>query len=132
MDKRAKGSDLRNEFKVSPVEAPSEKPGLNGQSVWVLQTLQEESSIEKMDEKKDGKIKEESGEKGETKKKWRGGFPTLERKVPWEWFRANMAAEGKKSVLEIELADFSNHTCILSHDLLHHNHFKHSSDTHRK
>jgi hypothetical protein len=53
MDERAKGSDPRSEFEVSPKEAFGEKAGLSG-----------ETPNEKEDEKKDGEVEEVTGKIG--------------------------------------------------------------------
>jgi hypothetical protein len=43
VDKRAKGSEPRSEFEVSPVKAPREKPGLNGEPVGATQNPPEDT-----------------------------------------------------------------------------------------
>jgi hypothetical protein len=43
VDERAKGSEARSEFEVSPIEAPREKMGLNGEPVWAAQKPGEET-----------------------------------------------------------------------------------------
>jgi hypothetical protein len=52
VDKRAKENEPRSEFEISPVEAPREKPGLNGKPVRATQHPREESPNGKKDEKK--------------------------------------------------------------------------------
>jgi hypothetical protein len=80
---------------------------LNGKPVRATQNPREESPNGKKDEKKDGEVEEDTGETEEI----RGGdhspresgdgvgkrYPTRERKAPGEWYRANMAADGKET-----------------------------------
>jgi hypothetical protein len=76
---------------------------LNGEPVRAAQNPWEESPNEKKDEKKDGKVEEDTGETGEiagTKESGEGvekQYPTRERKPPGDWYWAKMAAEGKKT-----------------------------------
>jgi hypothetical protein len=103
VDERAKGSKPRSEFEVSPVEAPGEKPGLNGEPIRAAQNPREENPNGKKDEKKDGEVEkdiggtEEIGETGESGDGLEKRYPTRERRAPGEWYRANMAADGKET-----------------------------------
>jgi hypothetical protein len=103
VDERAKGSEPRSEFEVTPIEASEETPGLNGDPVWAAQNPRVETSNGKKDEKKDGKIEEDTGETEETGKprrvgmEWRNGTQLEREGRPREWYRANMAADGKET-----------------------------------
>jgi hypothetical protein len=103
LDERAKGSEPRSEFEVSPVEAPGEKPGLNGEPVRATQNPREETPNGKKDEKKDGKVEEdtrETEEIGGTRESGDGvekRYPTREKRALRESYRANMAADSKET-----------------------------------
>jgi hypothetical protein len=102
VDERARGNEPRSEFEVSPVEAPGEKPGLNGEPVRATQNPREESPNGKKDKKKDGEVEEDTGETEEIGGTGESGdgvekrYPTRERRAPREWYRANMAGTGKR------------------------------------
>jgi hypothetical protein len=103
VDERAKGNEPRSEFEVSPVEASGEKPRLNGEPVRAAQNPSDESSNEKKDEKKDREVEEDTGETeeiggtGEIGDGVEKKYPTRERRAPGEWYRANMATDGKET-----------------------------------
>jgi hypothetical protein len=79
---------------------------LNGKPIWATQNPWEESFNEKKDEKKDGVIAEDRGEIEEVGGTGESGYgvekrhPTRERKAPGEWYRANMAVDGKETELQ--------------------------------
>jgi hypothetical protein len=99
-DERAKGSEPTSMFEVSLVEAPGEK---NGESVWATQNPWEETPNGKKDKKKDGEVKEDLGEieeiggAGDSGNRVEKQYPTRERRAPGEWYRANIAADGKET-----------------------------------
>jgi hypothetical protein len=103
VDERAKGNEPRSEFEGSPVEAHGEKPGLNREPVRATQIPWEESPNGKKDEKKDGKVEEDTGDTKEIGGTRESGdevekrYPTRERRAPGEWYWANMAADGKET-----------------------------------
>jgi hypothetical protein len=74
---------------------------LNGEPVQATENPRGETPNGKKDKKKDGEVEEYTGETGEIGGTGESGdrvekrYPTRERQSPGEWYRANMAAEGK-------------------------------------
>jgi hypothetical protein len=83
VDERAKGSKPRSEFEVSSVEAPGEKPGLNGEPARAAQNPREESPNGRKDEKKDGEVEEDTGETEEIGETGESG-DGVEKRYPFE------------------------------------------------
>jgi hypothetical protein len=78
------GSKPESEFEIDPVETPGEEP-VNGKLLRAIQTPAKEAHKDL-----------EPGGSGEAEKGAERRYPTRERKVPGEWFRANMAADAPK------------------------------------
>jgi hypothetical protein len=102
VDERAKGSEPRSDFEVSPLRAPGEKPGFNGEPVRA-QNPPEETPNGRKDEKKDWEVEKDTGETEEIGRIGESGdvvekrYPTEEKRALGEWYRANMAADRKET-----------------------------------